>query len=68
MEQMTLMPIREPCNRICECEWGSLVCIEKNGFMRDYRSRKWLRDENGKILMGRGECDYYDNRSRSSGI
>lgn len=57
MEQMTLMPVREPCNRMCECEWGSLRCLEKNGRMYDRRTRKFIRDEEGDLLIGHRECD-----------
>jgi len=59
MEQMTLIPMREPCRRLCEAEWGSLRCLEKNGYIYDYTRRKFIRDENGAILKrDRCECDY----------
>ena len=57
MKQMTLLPVREPCGMICECEWGSLHCLEKNGRIFDRRARKFIRDDDGNILIGRRECN-----------
>ena len=48
---------RWPCGIRCDCEWGSLRCFEKNGYMYDHGRRRWLRDENGYILIGKKECD-----------
>jgi len=59
MEQITLMPVRTPCNRICEVEWGSLRCMEKNGMMYDHARREFLRNDNGQVLISNNrECDW----------
>lgn len=53
-----LMPIRTPCNRPCKHEWGSRNCFEARGQMFNWHERKWVRDENGKILIGKKTCDW----------
>lgn len=52
-----MIPVRQPCGRMCECEWGSLRCLEKNGRMFDRKACKFLRDENGDLLIGFRECE-----------
>lgn len=47
-------PIRTPCGRRCKHEWGSRNCFEERGQMYNWHERKWVRDENGKILIGKG--------------
>ena len=51
-------PIRTPCNRRCEYKWCSIGCFEKRGQMYNFCERKWVRDENGKILIGKRTCDW----------
>lgn len=59
MEQLTLMPLREPCHRLCEVEWGSLRCMEKNGLMYDHVRREFIRTNDGRILTSNNrECDW----------
>lgn len=41
---------RQPCNRLCDCEWGSKVCFLKRGYIWNYPLHKWCRDENGVAL------------------
>ena len=68
MRQMTLGEMKTPCNRFCDVEWGSLRCMERNGYMYDYRKRKWLRNDDGNIIVGKGTCDYVANdMGRTSG-
>ena len=51
--------LRTPCNRICNCEWGSKVCMQKRGYIWNYVTRCWSRDENGNIhKTANRECDY----------
>lgn len=53
------LPLREPCGRYCDSEWGSLKCFYKRGYMRDPETKKWLRDEDGQIMRTmKRECDY----------
>ena len=50
---------RTPCNRICECEWGSKTCMQKRGYIWNYALHKWSRDEHGNIhRTANKECDY----------
>ena len=50
---------RTPCNRICDCEWGSKRCHEKRGYIWNYATHSWLRDDNGFRMRTRNrECDY----------
>lgn len=52
-----LDPIREPCNRRCPVEWGSLKCFLLRGYMR--YDGKWARNEHGDILITKSkECDW----------
>lgn len=58
-EQLTIMPLREPCGRLCEAEWGSLRCLEKNGLMYDHQRRQFIRASDGRILVSNNrECDW----------
>ena len=61
MKQITLIdlfPVREPCGMTCDVEWGSLQCMEKNGYIFDRNLRKFLRREDGSLLIGRRECTW----------
>jgi len=50
---------RYPCNRICDCEWGSKTCMQKRGYIWNYVLNKWSRDKEGKIHRSRQrDCDY----------
>lgn len=51
--------LRSPCDRMCDCEWGSKRCFEKRGYMWNWHDRKWIRDDDGqcKIKEAR-ECDW----------
>ena len=51
--------LRKPCNRICDCEWGSKRCHEKRGYIWNYVLRGWSRDEHGVChRTAERECDY----------
>lgn len=58
-------PIRTPCNRRCEYEWCSIGCFEKRGQMYNFSEHKWVRDENGKILIGKRSCDWEPKEEKS---
>ena len=50
---------RTPCNRICDCEFGSKVCMQKRGYIWNYVLNRWSRDEHGNIhRCNRKDCDY----------
>lgn len=55
--------VRVPCMRECPYEWGSLRCFERRGQMYDRIQRKWIRDDEGRILIGKKECDYEERRN-----
>ena len=50
---------RTPCNRVCDCEWGSKRCMQKRGYIWNYPLRQWSRDEHGNVhKTANPECDY----------
>ena len=52
-------PKQEPCGRFCDCEWGSLKCFYKRGYMRDPETKQWLKNEDGTCMRThKRECDY----------
>lgn len=52
------MPVRIPCGRPCQYEWGSLRCFEMRGNVYDYVNRQWVRNEDGSHVIGKKECDW----------
>ena len=57
-EESIFGPVRSPCGRRCKYEWGSKRCFESRGQIYDYHERKWLKDENGKPVIGKKICDW----------
>ncbi len=50
-------PIRCPCGKRCEVEWGSLSCFLKRGYIRN--NGKWVRNDKGEVLrLKNRECDW----------
>jgi hypothetical protein len=50
---------RYPCNRICDCEWGSKTCMQKRGYIWNYVLNRWSRGKDGRIhRTANKECDY----------
>lgn len=50
---------RQPCNRLCDCVWGSKVCFIKRGYIWNYALHQWSRDENGKCHRTLNkDCNY----------
>lgn len=50
-------PIRCPCGKRCEVEWGSLSCFLKRGYIR--HEGKWVRNDKGDVLrLKNRECDW----------
>ena len=50
---------RSPCNRICDCEWGSKMCFIKRGYIWNYPLGRWSRDEKGNChRTANRDCDY----------
>ena len=58
-------PIRQPCGRRCKHEWGSRNCFEARGQMYNWHERKWVRDADGKILIGKKTCDWEPKERRT---
>lgn len=54
-------PVQD-CGRRCDCSLFSLNCYIKRGYVRV--NGKWLRNEDGSIMIIGGECDWVptDNR------
>ena len=46
------------CGRRCKYQWGSKRCFESRGQIYDYHERKWLRDEEGRPVIGKKTCDW----------
>lgn len=44
-------PYRHQCMTNCDVEYCSLICFERRGAIFDRVERKFVRDENGKLLM-----------------
>ena len=58
-EKHPKLELRNTCERYCDVEWCSLSCFFKRGYIRDPKTQKWARDENGKILISKTkECDW----------
>lgn len=57
-EESIFGPVRSPCGRRCKYEWGSIRCFESRGQIYNNAERKWVRDENGDILIGKRTCDW----------
>ena len=58
-KEQAKFPLREPCGRRCEFEWGSLRCFEKRGYYYDHANRCWMRNAKGKIIKQLNpECDF----------
>lgn len=52
-------PLREPCRRRCDVEWGSLTCFLRRGYVRDKSTGKWARRADGKIMrLNKRDCDW----------
>lgn len=52
---------RTPCNRVCDCAWGSKTCIQRRGYIWNYVLNQWSRDENGNVhrtAPSHRECNY----------
>lgn len=48
---------RKPCYGFCDCEWGSLRCFLKRGYIR--HDGKWVRREDGSIMIANHpECEW----------
>ena len=51
---------RQPCGRLCDIEWCSIICFERRGQIYDRVHKEWLKDENGKPLIRKVQkiCDW----------
>lgn len=48
---------RIPCYGYCDCEWSSLKCYMKRGYIR--HNGKWVRKKDGTILRANHpECEW----------
>lgn len=55
------LPQREPCGRRCSVECFSKTCFIRRGYIwapEQDPIHNWLRDENGKIIIGPKQCDW----------
>lgn len=59
------LPYRYHCNRFCDVEYCSRICLERRGQIWDASKHKWLRNEDGSIMFsGHRGCDVgVDNMS-----
>ena len=52
-------PLREPCGRHCDVECFSKKCYIRRGYIWHPEGRhNWLRDDNGRIMIGPKDCDW----------
>ena len=63
-EESIFGPVRSPCGRRCKYEWGSKRCFESRGQIYDYHERKWLRDEEGRLVIGKKTCDWEPGKGK----
>lgn len=63
-EESIFGPVRSPCGRRCKYEWGSKRCFESRGQIYDYHERKWLRDEEGRPVIGKKTCDWEPGKGK----
>lgn len=50
---------RNPCERECECEWCSMICFLKRGYIWDKKEHSWVYDSNGQALRSKTrECNW----------
>ena len=64
-EEITQVPIRHPCEKWCPYEWGSKECFIRRGYEYDWHDRKWVRDEQGKPVIGKKQCDWEPKEEKS---
>ena len=57
-EEITQVPIRHPCEKWCPYEWGSKECFIRREYEYDWHNREWVRDEQGKPVIGKKQCDW----------
>ena len=66
MRQLNLFeqyPLRSPCDRRCDCEWGSMICFKKRGYIWDKSQHGWVRDINGIAMRTKNrQCDWEPNK------
>ena len=59
LELFEQYPLRTPCDRHCDCEWCSMVCFKRRGYIWDKTQHSWVYDQNGKALRTKNrECDW----------
>lgn len=53
------MLLRIPCERYCDCEWCSMVCFKRRGYIWDKTQHCFLHGEDGLALRTKKrECDW----------
>ena len=58
-EKTKKMVLRTPCDRYCDCEWCSMECFLRRGYIWDKNQHCFLHNENGKAQRTKKkECDW----------
>lgn len=59
-EKTKKMILRAPCDRYCDCEWCSMVCFKRRGYIWDKAQHSFLHSkETGLALRTKKrECDW----------
>lgn len=58
-EKTKKMLLRTPCYRYCECEWCSMECFMRRGYIWDKTQHSFLHGEDGKAMRTKKrECDW----------
>lgn len=59
LELFEQYPLRTPCDRHCECEWCSLMCFEKRGYLYNRAAHDWIMGADGKpVIRDKKSCDW----------
>lgn len=58
-EETKKMILRSPCDRYCDCEWCSMVCFKRRGYIWDETQHSFLHGEDGYALRTKKRaCDW----------
>ena len=58
-EKTKKMLLRSPCDRYCDCEWCSMMCFIKRGYIWDKTAHSFVYGEDGKAMRTKKRaCDW----------
>jgi hypothetical protein len=58
-EKTKKMLLRTPCDRYCDCEWCSMMCFIKRGYIWDRTAHSFVYGEDGRAMRTKKRaCDW----------